>query len=175
MSTLRLAILSMVTLLLGACGDGHSSSPSETVAQVGGNWTGTTILTGVTGGECIGALLQGTVGSNAGVSVSIQQTGASFTATINSQATGLSCSYSGSVSGSAVMMNLTSCQANAILGIHCPNGALRDMVLIGSSLTGALSGDTIAGTEAETWNVVVAATTSGVGTLGSSESFTIHR
>jgi hypothetical protein len=72
-------------------------------------------------------------------------------------------------------MTLTSCQANAILGIQCPNGALRDMVLVGSTVTGTLSGNTIAGTQAETWNVLIAATTTSVGTLGSSESFTIHR
>jgi hypothetical protein len=170
----RSVALSVLAFGIGGCGGGNPSTPTNTTPQVGGNWTGTTTLTSVSGGECVGALLQGTVGSSAPVSVSVQQAGSSLTATIVSQSNGLTCSYSGSVSGSTVILSLTSCQANAILALRCGNGG-RDIVLIGSSITATLNGNALTGSEAETWNVFVAGTSTGVGVLSSGESFTLHK
>jgi hypothetical protein len=141
---------------------------------VSGAWSGTTTLSSVSDGECVGALLQPTVGSSAGVTLTIQQSGASLTGTLVSQSTQLTCSYSGTISGSTVTLVLTSCQANAILGLHCGAGG-RDIVLVSSGITATVAGNALTGTQADSWNVLVAGTSTNVGTLKSNEVLSLTR
>jgi len=174
--TLRLGALRLgVLVALSGCGhDTNPSTPTDLVPEVSGNWTGTATLTSVSDGECVGPLLQPTVGASAGVTLTIQQTGASLTGTLLSQSTQLTCSYSGSVSGSAVTLALTSCQANAVLGLHCGAGG-RDIVLVASGITATVAGNALTGTQSDSWNVLVAGTSNSVGTLKSNEALSLTK
>ncbi len=61
-----------------------SSSPSEPtqqVAQISGTWSFTAQNTGVTGGECVGVLLEDTIGTRWTGTLQIAQSGNALTAT----------------------------------------------------------------------------------------------
>ena len=173
-----LAALSLVALNCG----GDSTSPTSptapstpTIAQVAGVWTGTATLTSVTGGECVGTVLQSAVGSADSFTAAVTQTGSTLSATITSQSSGLSCSYSGTAGSNTVTLNLTTCQVDTLLDVQCAGGVLRDMQLIAEGITGTVSGNTVSGTTAETWNVFIAGTTVGVGPLTLNSTFTMAR
>lgn len=175
--------MSRVVVFVGAlaalaCGGG-SKSPTAPgpppIVQVAGVWTATMRLTGVGGGECVGDVLAGFIGDTERYTAAITQAGASLTATVSSQETGLSCSHTGTAGSTTISLNATSCQAAVILGLRCRNGALRDLTLVGQSLTGTVAGNTMTGTWAETWNVYRAGTFSGVGVLTLNGTFTATR
>jgi|SRR3989338_8943240 len=166
-----------LALVEPSCGgnDTPTSPSTSSTAQIGGVWTGSTTLTAVNGGECVGALLQPAIGSVDQVTIAVTQNGGSATATVTSQGSGTSCSYVGTVGSSTFAFNATSCQVSSILGITCTNGAMRDMVLVADSFTGNVSGNTSNGTAASTWNVRVAGTATGVGILTSNSTFSVNR
>ena len=169
----------IASLLLPACGsDSPATATAPTppsIAQVAGVWAVTSTLTSVTGGECVGTILQSTIGSGDTGTMSISQTGASLSATGRSSSTGLSCTYDG-MSGAATMaLSWSFCDAAVLTGIRCANGALRDMRLQAKSVTATVAGNRATGTGAETWNVVVAGTQTGVGPLVSTSTFVATR
>lgn len=136
-------------------------------------WTGSATLNSVTGGGCIGAALQAAIGSTTSFAVAVTQTGSSLTATVTEA--GSSCSYSGSVGTSTVVLNLTTCEIGSLLGAQCPNGALRDVMVVSGALTGSVSGNRITGTATDMFNIFVAGTSTGAGALTSSYSFQVTR
>jgi hypothetical protein len=166
----------VLALALSVASCGGSKSPTaptqpQTV-QVGGVWTVTQSLTGVTGGECFATLFQGSIGSTARGTMQITQAGSSLTATFTSDANGSSCTYQGTAGASSMALNLVSCTASDILGATCPNStARRDIRILTAGINGNVSGSTATGTAAETYNVNVAGTTSAVGTLTLNSSF----
>ena len=173
-----LAALSLVALNCG----GDSTSPTSptapstpTIAQVGGVWTGTATLTNVTGGECVGTVFQLLVGTSDALTAAVTQTGSTLTATVTSQSSGTSCSYSGTAGTTTMTLNLTTCQVSTIVGIQCDGGFVRDIELFAGSITGTVSGNTASGTQAETWNVFVGGTGIGVGPLTLNSTFTMAR
>src|SRR5262245_60365192 len=88
---MRHVSLGVVLLALSGCG-GSGSQPSGP-AQVAGVYRGTLTPTSVTGGECVGAILQSQVGRPQAFTASVQQDGSALTATITSDATGTNCTY----------------------------------------------------------------------------------
>jgi hypothetical protein len=177
MERVGLAVLAITLAGAGSgCDNGKSISPTPTVSttQVAGTWSGTASLTSVSDGDCVSALLQPSVGSTAGVNLVLQQTGSSVTGALSTQSNGFTCSYSGSVAGNTINLTLTSCQANSVLGLQCGAGG-RDIVLTTSVITATLAGNTLTGTQADTWKVLVAGTTTSVGTLKSTESFSMQK
>ena len=145
-----LVVLSLVAVNCG--GDSPTAPSTPTIAQVGGVWTSTATLTGVTGGECVGNLFQGFVGTVSASTATVTQTGSTLTGTITSPDTGISCSYSGTAGSNTVVLNLTTCQVDTAQ-IECGGGVLRHIQLVAGSATGTVSGNTMSGTAVETWNV----------------------
>jgi hypothetical protein len=120
--------------------------------------------------RCVGAALQASIGNRDLFAALIQQSNTSLTGTISSQGNQTSCSYSGSVSGSAVTLNLLSCQAGRVGAFRCADGTRYDLQLVAERITAqANSGGP--GTSTSTWNVMTAGTTATVSTLTLSSEF----
>jgi hypothetical protein len=168
-----------IGLLVGAataCSSDSPSMPSPPPAQIAGVWRGNATVTTVTGGECFAGIFQPLIGIAASTAVSVTQNGGSINATATSPSSGASCSYSGSVGQTAVVLNATGCTASDVIGAHCPgSGLLRDIRLQTGAINGTVTGNSIGGTEAETYNVFVGGTTVPVGTLVFSSSFSVTR
>jgi hypothetical protein len=146
-----------------------SASPS-----VGGAWLANSTLASVNGGDCVGTLLQSAAGSRDVFLTALKQTGSLLNATVTSQGNGTSCAYSGSSNGGAVRLSLSTCQTSRVPGVRCANGAMRDLQLVGETLTANVNTavGTGTGTDASTWSVLVPGSASPVGTLSLSANFT---
>jgi hypothetical protein len=77
----RASILTAV-LTFVACGSNSPTAPA--IAQVSGVWNYTSVLTSVSGGECVGGLLASAVGTADRGTLSVNQSGSSLTATSRS-------------------------------------------------------------------------------------------
>jgi hypothetical protein len=108
--------------------------------------------------------------------VQISQTGASLTARATDDATGGSCDYVGTAGANTFALNVSSCTASDILGATCPNGTRRDLKLQTSGYNATLSGNGRAtGNGAQTYNIFVAGTSTGVGTVSITTQLTATR
>ena len=168
---MRRLTLILVFTVVSACGSDPPTAPST--VQVAGLWSGTSQITSVSGGECVGTLLQAAVGSPSTVTAAITQTGANLTATVTSQSDGTTCTYSGTAGSSSVSFNLTSCQVGSFR-VGCSNGAIRNISLFAGTLSASAGGNSLSGTSASSWNV---ATTLGgaVGVMTVNGSFSVTR
>lgn len=168
----RSLVVVALALLVASCGSETPTAPS--IAQVAGVYTGSLRTTAVTGGECLGAALQGSIGTSSPITASFTQNGAAISATIASQATGLNCSLSGTADSSTIALTLTSCQAGNF-SVACGTGG-RLALVVGGSATGTASGSTITGTYAQTYNVQVnVAFGAPVGVMTVNSAFTLTR
>lgn len=79
----------------------------------------------------------------------------------------VSCNWSGTADTDRFALNLSSCQSNANqFGLRCANGATRDLRIASSGITAVVGANgNYTGTKADTYNVVLAGTTTQVGTL----------
>jgi hypothetical protein len=118
------------------------------------------------GGECVGATLQAATGRR-DVFLAALAGASAIDATITSQGNGTSCAYAGSNSSGALSLKLTTCQQSRVLNMMCSSGERRDLQLVSGVITANASSTlgTGAGTDASTWNVLVAGSAQSVGVL----------
>ena len=162
--------LLLLALLVCACGDGGSTPSGPSVERVSGVWMAHATLTTVSGGGCVGSALQASLGNRDIFAALIQQSNTSLTGTVSSQGNQTSCSYTGSVSGAAVTLSLSSCQAGRVTAFPCADGSRYDLQLVSDRMSGqASSGGP--GTSTSTWNVMPAGSTVAVSTLTLSAEF----
>ena len=162
--------LLLLALLVCACGDGGSTPSGPSVERVSGVWMAHATLTTVSGGGCVGSALQTSLGNRDIFAALIQQSNTSLTGTVSSQGNQTSCSYTGSVSGAAVTLSLSSCQAGRVTAVRCADGTQYDLQLASDRMSGqASSGGP--GTSTSTWNVMPAGSTVAVSTLTLSAEF----
>ncbi len=176
---LRYSVVVGLAVLGLHCG-GDSTSPTTpstpTIAQVAGDWTGTTTLTSVIGGECVGTVFQTMLGLPFPFTAAVTQTGSTLSATVTLDITATTCSYSGTAGSNTVTLNVTSCEVGgSFRRLPCAGGVVRDMQLIGGSITGTVSGNTVSGTLAEMWNIFVGPTSVSVEPLTLNSTFSISR
>jgi hypothetical protein len=129
-------------------------------------------LTVVSGGECVGATLQGATGRR-DVFLAALAGGTTIDATITSQGNGTSCAYAGSTSNGSLSLKMTSCQQSGVFNMMCGSGERRDLQLVSGAIT-ANANSTLgsgAGTDTSTWNVLVAGSAQSVGVLSLTASF----
>ena len=173
---MRRALSTAIAMIAVSCGGGSPSAPSSpTIAQVAGVWAYRNTLTTVSGGECVGAALQGAIGITSTGTLQITQSGASLNATSTDDTDGSNCTYTGTAGSSSIALNGTGCSVGAITDIVCQNGARRDIRIQTSGVNATISGNNASGSMAETWNVFVAGTAAGVGPLTLNGSFTATR
>lgn len=170
-----LPLLLFIGCSVSACGSGSPATPSQPqFAQMAGVWTESLTVTGIFGGECVGADLQASIGSVSQLTFVISQSGSDLTATSTSQAPDGGCSWSGTAGTNTVTLNVTSCQTSVVI-FRCGNGAARDVRLMASGVTAIVNGNVALGTEADSYNVLVSTTQAGVGVLTINGSVTMSR
>jgi hypothetical protein len=109
------------------------------------------------GGECVGETMQSQIGVPKSYSLAITQTGGNVDATLKSTSGDYACTFtgghgdaSGFGSGPGEGFRYFACEVGGELrGFLCHNGSRRDMLALGQSLDGRISGNQITGT----WNV----------------------
>src|SRR5215208_3274815 len=113
---LRAALLVIVAASAG-CGTDplapvNPTVPSPFIAQVSGQWNGSTQLTNVGAitnaapGECTQPTLQTTINSVDPVNLAVTQSNQALTARLTSGGTGLACTYTGNASLNTVTLDL---------------------------------------------------------------------
>jgi hypothetical protein len=119
------------------------------VGQFAGTWTGDTVISNVSGGECVGADLRN-VPPDQGT-VSLTQNSTDVTAVIRSSSTGLTCRYEGSASLTGFAASAVSCDKEILF--QCSNGQSRILRPVGSTLTATQNGIAAKGTLTTNYNV----------------------
>ena len=163
----------LVGFLAFVAGCGGSTAAPSAGSSVAGAWLANSTLAAVSGGECVGARLQGAAGSRDVFLTALKQSGAALEATVTSQGNGTSCAYTGTASGGSVSMTLSSCQAGRVPGVPCGGGATRDLQLVGGTLTANVNAavGTGTGTDVSTWSVLMPGGNAQVGTLTLTANF----
>jgi hypothetical protein len=140
---------------------------------VSGAWVANSTLVAssvVSGVECVP---QSAIGSRDIFLSALKQTGTSLEATVTSQGNDTRCAYAGTVDGNAVRLTKGTCQADRIINVLCADGARRDLQFLTGALTATLTAPLAqgVGTQVSTWSVLRSATTTSIGTLSLTESF----
>jgi hypothetical protein len=167
----RLTSIFLVAIVASGCASPPPSAPS--VNQVAGAWLANSTLTAASGGECVGATLQGVLGRRDTFTAALAGEG-NLDATITSQGNGTSCEYAGPVVNGAVSLNLITCHTSRVIDVPCSSGDLRDLQLVNGNIVAKANGQlgTGGGTDSSTWNVFVSGTGTSVGVLNVTASFT---
>lgn len=168
----------LLTLALSAIGCGVDNpvgvAPSPFVTRIEGVFAGPLTLTAVRGGECVGPILASEIGVDALGVVSVAQTGTGISATLTDGESGLSCRYSGTAGIGALALNSAVCEAPTII-YRCSSGAVRDVKVVGSSITATTDGPTVSGEVTTSYNVFETNTDTGVAGLVTTHSFVAVR
>jgi len=172
---MKLIVALLVASCALACGSSPTGPTGNDVVDVAGVWNFSGTLSNVTGGECVGTSLQSSVGTTIRGTLSITQTGANLTATTRSASDGSSCTYAGTAGQNAFALSWQACDAGRQIGYPCTNGTRRDFNMVTNSINATQSGNTLSGTQAESFNVLVAGTSTNVGVLVLNASFTASR
>ena len=141
------------------------------VADVAGEWMFTARQTSISGGECVGALLQSTIGTVDSGTLSISQTGNVLSATSRSSSTGVFCTYQGTAGMSSIALSRTDSDAAVFTQIRGAHGALLDLRLQAHSVNLTVNGRSGSGTSTSIWNVLISGSSTKVGILISTNSF----
>lgn len=173
----RGACAALLTAALAAAGCAQDDNPAAIagpspfvpISQVSGFWSGTLERDTVTGGECVGldpSIFIPPVQEVTGV---ISQSGTDLTARLTSSTTGLACSYAGSGTVNSFVLDASTCDAT-VLVVRCEGedddpDLVREVRIVGSSITASVQGGAIVGRVAATYNVFDAETGVPVGGL----------
>ena len=137
------------------------SGPSVFAPQFVGLWAGTAVLTKVTpviDGECVHPSLEGQIGTPEASDkfmMTVTQDADGLAGRFSSASTGLSCSYKGTATPNTLALDSPSCDEQKLL-LRCgPDGPVRELQLIGSTLQGTMTGGQIDGTIAHSYNAGV--------------------
>lgn len=168
----------VVAASCAACGSDSPAAPAApATANVAGVWRANAVVTTVTGGECVGATLIGLgfIGATSTSNAAINQNGSNLSVGVTALSNGATCNYTGSVGASALTLTWVNCSAANLIAIRCSNGSVRDALLQNSGISGNVSGNTLFGTEADSYNVVVSGTNIPVGVMVVNSSFNATR
>jgi hypothetical protein len=173
--TTPMAILA-ATLAASGCGSDTptptTAGPSPFVAQVGGVWGGTQTLTSTEGGYCIPVMLQ--TGSVEPLSLAVEQDQGELKARMASAGTGIACNYTGRATLNSLVLDSSDCDKQ-LLVVQCQDGHVRDLKLVGSTVSATVRGGVASGTVAYTYNVFITGKIEGAGSLLARYNYTATR
>ena len=165
-----------------ACGGGGSSNPAAptptaaqpAMTQAAGVWTGVNQSMSVDGGECVGVSLAAMADGKTAFTLDVTQHGSALTAISTAPVSGLPTNYSGTA-GSGNISLTAAPEVEWVLGFACQSGLRRDVQSVSDTINMTVSDNTGTVTAAQTYNVFVAGTNTGVGTMTISSSFSVAR
>jgi hypothetical protein len=174
-----------VAMSCAACAGGGGSNPAAPtptptptprpiVAQAAGVWTGVSQTVSVDGGECVGVALAMWVNRDAAYSLDVKQSGSDLTAVSTSWLWGLPTYYSGTAGSGSISLSVNPADW-WVRGYSCLKGGERDVQLVSDTISMTVSGDSGTATASQTYNVFVAGTMTGVGTMIVTSSFPVGR
>jgi hypothetical protein len=165
-------VLMALAVSVAGCGVENpvAVAPSPFVTRIEGVFAGPLTLTDVRGGECVGPILSAEIGLDTLGVMSVTQTGANVLATLTDGATGLSCRYTGTAGLGALALNSAVCEAPTII-YRCSDGSVRDVKVVGSSITATADGPLTSGVVTTSYNVFETGTEKGVAGLVTTQSF----
>jgi hypothetical protein len=154
---------------------GGATIPSPLVAQVSGTWTGPLGLSQVSAPlagtlQCVGTALQ-TLQASAPtdtMTLIVSQDGADLSGRLTTENSGLACSYTGTATAGAMVLNAPACDAPALV-VRCANGEVHEVEVIGTTITANIDNRVATGTLSQTYNVV------GSGSITTSSSLSVVR
>jgi hypothetical protein len=150
-----LGISLLAIVAVAGCGEDPTSptslqSPFQ--GQFGGTWSGGTVTTRATSGECVGDDLRASLGSSVDQgTITVTQTANNVAAIVRSASTGLTCRYEGTASLSSFAATAVSCDAEILF--RCSNGNARILRPVGSTMTAFQSGATATGIVTSSYNI----------------------
>jgi len=157
------AVIVLCLVAVGGCEQSAPATPtsptptttSPFTVSVAGLYSGTTTLSNVSGGECVGDIYNAQLA--AGVpdvgTVTLTQDRSDVKATTRSITTGLTCRYEGNASLNNFALTETSCTGDDTILYRCANGEARILELVGSTMTGTVNGPATRGVIAFYYNV----------------------
>jgi hypothetical protein len=153
---LVLGISLLASVGVAGCGEDPTSptslqSPFQ--GQFGGTWSGATVPTRVSSGECVGDDLRAGIASNPidQGTITVTQTDNNVSAIVRSASTGLTCRYEGTASLSSFAATSVSCDAEILF--RCSNGNPRILRPVGSTMTAFQAGATATGVVTSSYNI----------------------
>jgi hypothetical protein len=149
-------------------------TPTPVVAQAAGVWTGVDQSMSVAGGECVGEALALWVNRDAAYSLDVKQSGGSLTAFSESWLWGLPTYYTGTADPGSISLSANSSDW-WVRGYSCLHGGQRDVQLVSDTVRMTVSDNAGTVTAAQTYNVFIAGTTTGVGSMTITSSFPVLR
>ena len=163
-------------VLTGACG-GSPSRPSEPVfIAAAGIWRGDIRLTSGTGKPCVGAAFHSAAGITFDYTLRVKQSARQVTAASMSPATGIVCELTGTAGASSVALSLTSC-ADTLPPrfFNCEGNIFRDALPSGLTVNANISGNSLPGSYAETYDFFESGTSTKLGTATLNAQLTLSR
>jgi hypothetical protein len=154
---------------------GGATIPSPLVAQVGGTWTGPIGLSQVSAPlagtlQCVGNALQALQASAPSdtMTLIVSQDGIDLSGRLTTENSGLACSYVGTATPGAMVLNAPTCDA-PVVAVRCANGEVHGVEVIGTTITATINNGVANGTLSQTYNV------GGAGSFTTNSSLTVVR
>jgi len=161
----------MAMLVAVSCAGGDPTAPAA-VVRVAGVYVGHSTLTSASGGECAGELLSDKLGARDQFAAHILQSGSTLDAGVTYDGTAMSCEFSGGLQGTTLDLSLTSCRSERVRTLQCKGGALREIELLTRRIGARVTNGTGNGTDTWTFSVKAPGTSTSLGTLSLTGSFT---
>jgi hypothetical protein len=166
----------LLVMLTPGCGGGVAGPSSPPTVQAAGVWRGALRVTSGSGEPCVGAAFQSAAGVSFDYTLSVQQTGEQLTATSASPATGIICQLTGTAGTSSIVLNLTTCSnASPPRFFNCAGNVFRDARPSALTVTANISGNSLSGSYAETYDVFDSGTTTNLGTATQNAQLALNR
>jgi hypothetical protein len=161
------AVIGVCILAGASCGGNTTTAPATSTTppavQVGGTWQGSYTVTGVSGGECAGAMYSANLGRSLDTMSwqwnVYEDASENGLASLNAAVTwsSLNCPYAG-LASTGITLSFASDEGcggpgPGVQALQCADGSLRLLTLGDDHLTGTVTGTTATGTGAQTWNV----------------------
>jgi hypothetical protein len=171
MSRLWLVTAAVTVAFAVSCSSPPPAAPSA--GQIAGAWVANSLLSAVSGGECVGADLRDAIGRR-DVFLAALAGETTINATITSQGNGTSCAYTGSNSGGELVLTMTVCQSGRVVSVGCQTGDRRDLQLVSAALQARVDSraGTGSGSDTTVWNVFPSGSSQAVGVLNLTDTFT---
>ena len=172
-----LAGVLLAALFAFACGGGGGSAvaPTPPSSSATGVWSGHATLESVSGGECVGTLLGGRVGSRDIFAAQVVVSGSDLQAGVTYQGNQIACEFSGTSQGTSLSMTTNACRVGQVLSLQCSGGVMREIELRSRRIEATADNGFGTGSDRTTWDVRVPGNAASVGTLSVTATFTWNR